>query len=95
MSNISVPGFGDGVNRPMTGIRGAGYPGTAAGGQRGQFDPMNQNSAGLRSVASPGIDSKREETPEEKIKIMEKKVDQFCSFGIFDALIILYCYDNR
>ena len=65
--------MGDGVSRPMTGIRGAGYPGTASG-QRGNFDPLNQGSAGSRSAISPGLDTKREESPEEKIKIMEKKV---------------------
>jgi len=34
----------------MTGIRGAGYPGTAAGG-RGLFDPLNQAA---RGTGSPG-----------------------------------------
>ena len=75
-----LTGFGqDGVSRPMTGIRGAGYPGTAAGGRPGggvAFDPLNQAGPG-RSVNSPGIDGKREESPEEKIKLMEKKVNVF------------------
>ena len=34
-------GMGDNLNRPMTGIRGAGFPGTSAG-NRGLFDPLNQ-----------------------------------------------------
>ena len=70
----------DGVNRPMTGIRGAGYPGTAAGSgsasRRGVFDPLNQAVKSAGSGGSPaGLDnSKREETPEDKIKSLEKKV---------------------
>ena len=64
--------MGDGVSRPMTGIRGAGYPGTASAGQRGTFDPLNQ-AAAARGVVSPGFEAKKEETPEEKIKAMEKK----------------------
>ena len=68
----------DGVSRPMTGIRGAGYPGTAAGQRVGKsagganFDPLNQSAT--RTVGSPGIDARREETPEDKIKKLEKKV---------------------
>ena len=62
--------MGDNLNRPMTGIRGAGYPGTAAGG-RGLFDPLNQAS---RGTGSPGFEARKEETPEDKIKGLEKKV---------------------
>ena len=70
-------GMNDGVNRPMTGIRGAGY--TAAGGsanRRGVFDPLNQAVKSAGSGGSPaGLDnSRREETPEDKIKSLEKKV---------------------
>ncbi len=72
-----MTGAADGVSRPMTGIRGAGYPGTAAGGtsagRRGvSFDPLNQ--AAQRSDGSPGLDAGREQTPEDKIKALEKKV---------------------
>ena len=43
MGGRPITGMADGVNRPMTGIRGAGYPGTAgAGGRGGAFDPLNQ-----------------------------------------------------
>ena len=67
--------MGDGVSRPMTGIRGAGYPGTASAGQRGgAFDPLNQAASAGGSTVSPGFEAKKEETPEEKIKAMEKKV---------------------
>ena len=71
----------DGVNRPMTGIRGAGYPGTAAAGgsanRRGVFDPLNQAVKSAGSGGSPaGLDnSRRDETPEDKIKSLEKKVN--------------------
>ena len=58
----------------MTGIRGAGYPGTAAGA-RGpaavMFDPMNQ---ARQTSASAGLERQLEETPEDKIKGMERKV---------------------
>jgi intraflagellar transport protein 88 len=71
-----MTGGQDGVSRPMTGIRGAGYPGTAAAssaGRRGaNFDPLNQ--AAQRNESSPGLDAGREQTPEDKIKALEKKV---------------------
>ena len=84
---FSNEGMADGVNRPMTGIRGAGYPGTAAGGgsasRRGVFDPLNQAVKSAGSGGSPaGLDnSKREETPEDKIKALEKKVCLFRKAG--------------
>ena len=86
--NFSNEGMADGVNRPMTGIRGAGYPGTAAGGgsasRRGVFDPLNQAVKSAGSGGSPaGLDnSKREETPEDKIKALEKKVRTFRKVGL-------------
>ena len=85
---FSDEGMTDGVNRPMTGIRGAGYPGTAAGGgsasRRGVFDPLNQAVKSAGSGGSPaGLDnSKREETPEDKIKALEKKVKTFRKVGL-------------
>ena len=89
----------DGVNRPMTGIRGAGYPGTAAGSgsasRRGGFDPLNQAVKSAGSGGSPaGLDnSKREETPEDKIKSLEKKV--FFVYKQHDFCIkISHVYNN-
>ena len=85
---FSNEGMTDGVNRPMTGIRGVGYPGTAAGGgsasRRGVFDPLNQAVKSAGSGGSPaGLDnSKREETPEDKIKALEKKVKTFRKVGL-------------
>ena len=56
----------------MTGIRGAGYPGTAQGA-RGVFDPMNQAN---KVSTSAGLERQTDETPEEKIKSMEKRVNE-------------------
>ncbi len=70
-----VTGMADGVNRPMTGIRGAGFPGTASGSRSsGLFDPLNQ--AARARGGSPGLDSRKEETSEDKIKNLEKKVNE-------------------
>lgn len=63
----------DGPARPMTGIRGAGYPGTAQGARNTvMFDPMNQ--AG-KAAATATLERNIEETPEDKIKAMERKVN--------------------
>ena len=84
------------MNRPMTGIRGAGYtgagPGTVAGGRKGLFDPLNSSAGGKSlaggSVGSPaGLDgsagTRREETPEDKIKALEKKINQLIEESCF------------
>lgn len=74
--------MGDGVNRPMTGIRGAGFPGTASGSRSSAvFDPLNQ--AARARGGSPGLDAKREETPEDKIKNLEKKVNELIEESCF------------
>ena len=69
----------DGVSRPMTGIRGAGYSSIAGARPGTTFDPLNQATAtsATGSRASPGglEAAKKEETPEEKIKAFEKKVN--------------------
>ena len=67
-------GISEGPARPMTGIRGVGYPGTAQGARPGavMFDPMNQ--ARQAGASSAGLDRALEETPEDKIKAMERKV---------------------
>jgi hypothetical protein len=62
----------------MTGIRGAGYPGTAQGRSAGGgvlFDPLNQ-AARTASSTSAGLEKKAEETPEEKIKSLERRVTE-------------------
>ena len=63
---------GEGPARPMTGIRGAGYPGTAGGARGATFDPMNQ---ARQMTSSAGLERQLEETPEDKIKAMERKVN--------------------
>ena len=74
--------MGDGVNRPMTGIRGAGFPGTASGSRSAAlFDPLNQAARGRGG--SPGLDARREETPEDKIKNLEKKVNELIEESCF------------
>jgi intraflagellar transport protein 88 len=63
----------------MTGIRGAGYPGTASGRGTstagGLFDPLNQ-AARAAATSSAGLEKKAEESPEERIKSMERKVTE-------------------
>jgi intraflagellar transport protein 88 len=80
VSSLGRPttGLTDGPARPMTGIRGAGYPGTASGRTAtagGLFDPLNQ-AARAASTSSSGLEKKAEETPEEKIKSLERKVTE-------------------
>ena len=84
-------GGGEGPARPMTGIRGAGYPGTAAGA-RGpaavMFDPMNQ---ARQTSASAGLERQLEETPEDKIKGMERKVIHSLKNILYPSKIFIAC----
>ncbi|XP_048834730.1 intraflagellar transport protein 88 homolog isoform X2 [Brienomyrus brachyistius] len=58
----------DGVPRPMTAVRAAGYSSAMSRGST--FDPLGQSKG-----PAPPLESKTEDTPEEKIKILEKKVN--------------------
>ncbi|KAM8854965.1 intraflagellar transport protein 88 homolog isoform 1-T1 [Spinachia spinachia] len=58
----------DGAARPMTAVRPAGYTSSMTRGST--FDPLGQS----RGPAAP-LEAKNEDTPEEKIKILEKKVN--------------------
>ncbi|XP_076857925.1 intraflagellar transport protein 88 homolog isoform X2 [Brachyhypopomus gauderio] len=58
----------DGAARPMTAVRAAGYSSTFARGST--FDPLGQSRG-----PAPPLEAKSEDTPEEKIKILEKKVN--------------------
>lgn len=79
---FAISGMADGVNRPMTGIRGAGFPGTASGNRSSAlFDPLNQ--AARARGGSPGLDARREETQEDKIKNLEKKVNELIEESCF------------
>ncbi|XP_014598045.1 PREDICTED: intraflagellar transport protein 88 homolog isoform X3 [Polistes canadensis] len=53
--------------RPMTAVRGAGYT-----SNRQIFDPLNMSSS-IKGPAPP-LESNKEHTPEEKIKISERKI---------------------
>ncbi|XP_041663689.1 intraflagellar transport protein 88 homolog [Cheilinus undulatus] len=58
----------DGAARPMTAVRAAGYTSSLVRGSA--FDPLGQ----ARGPAPP-LEAKNEDTPEEKIKILERKVN--------------------
>ncbi|KAL8191003.1 UNVERIFIED_CONTAM: Intraflagellar transport protein 88 [Gekko kuhli] len=71
-TSISRPlatGYGDGVARPMTAVQAAGY--TKAASRGSAFDPLGQ----ARGPAPP-LEIKNEESPEGKIKQLEKKVNE-------------------
>ncbi|XP_061579063.1 intraflagellar transport protein 88 homolog [Cololabis saira] len=57
----------DGATRPMTAVRAAGYTSSLTRGSA--FDPLGQSRG-----PAPPLEVKNEDTPEEKIKILEKKV---------------------
>ncbi|MGH0135920.1 UNVERIFIED_CONTAM: hypothetical protein FKN15_061915 [Acipenser sinensis] len=61
--------FGDGVARPMTAVLAAGYSSAVIRGSA--FDPLGQSKG-----PAPPLEAKNEDTPEEKIKQLEKKVNQ-------------------
>ncbi|XP_036065716.1 intraflagellar transport protein 88 homolog isoform X2 [Oryzias melastigma] len=60
--------YSDGAPRPMTSIRAAGYSSTMMRGST--FDALGQHRG-----PAPPLEEKNEDTPEEKIKILEKRVN--------------------
>ncbi|KAM4731191.1 intraflagellar transport protein 88 homolog isoform 2-T2 [Anableps anableps] len=58
----------DGAARPMTAVRAAGYSSSLTRGST--FDPLGQSKG-----PAPPLEAKNEDTAEEKIKILEKKVN--------------------
>nr|XP_020474551.1 intraflagellar transport protein 88 homolog isoform X3 [Monopterus albus] len=58
----------DGTARPMTAVRAAGYTSSLTRGST--FDPLGQSRG-----PAPPLEAKNEDTPEEKIKILERKVN--------------------
>ncbi|XP_078699282.1 intraflagellar transport protein 88 homolog isoform X2 [Branchiostoma floridae x Branchiostoma belcheri] len=68
VSSMGRPTTGaqDGVARPMTAVRAAGYSSAPRGMQ---FDPLNQAKG-----PAPPLEAKAEDSPEEKVKQLEKKV---------------------
>uniref|UniRef100_A0A3Q2Z5A2 Intraflagellar transport 88 homolog n=1 Tax=Hippocampus comes TaxID=109280 RepID=A0A3Q2Z5A2_HIPCM len=60
--------LGDGATRPMSAVRAAGFTSSRARGS--SFDPLGQSRG-----PAPALEEKREDLPEEKIKLLEKKVN--------------------
>ncbi|XP_068184612.1 intraflagellar transport protein 88 homolog isoform X3 [Antennarius striatus] len=59
----------DGAARPMTAVRAAGYTSSMTRGST--FDPLGQSRG-----PAPPLEAKNENTPEEKVKLLEKKVNE-------------------
>ncbi|KAH9525201.1 Intraflagellar transport protein 88 [Bulinus truncatus] len=71
MGRPGAIGAADSQARPMTAVRAAGF--TSAGNRGGAgFDPFNQAGKG----PAPPLEAKPEESPEEKIRHLEKKVNE-------------------
>ncbi|XP_064596903.1 intraflagellar transport protein 88 homolog isoform X2 [Liolophura sinensis] len=78
LGRIGTAAGQDGTSRPMTAVRAAGY--TSAGAARGaNFDPMNQAAKG----PAPPLEQKPEDSPEEKIRHIEKKVNELIEESCF------------
>lgn len=75
MGRLTTGQAGGEMARPMTAVRAAGY--TSAGHRGGGFDPLNQ------SGPAPPLEPKPEDTPEEKIKQLEKKVNELIEESCF------------
>ncbi|XP_061648469.1 intraflagellar transport protein 88 homolog isoform X1 [Phyllopteryx taeniolatus] len=58
----------DGASRPMSAVRAAGFTSSRACGSA--FDPLGQSRG-----PAPALEEKKEDLPEEKIKLLEKKVN--------------------
>ncbi|XP_013385188.1 intraflagellar transport protein 88 homolog isoform X2 [Lingula anatina] len=71
-----MTGAQDGAARPMTAVRAAGYSSFSKGAG---FDPMNQAQA----QSGAQLETKPEDTPEEKIKQLEKKVNELIEESCF------------
>ncbi|KAK3096733.1 hypothetical protein FSP39_002774 [Pinctada imbricata] len=71
----AVPGGGADMARPMTAVRAAGY--TSAGNRGAGFDPLNQ------AGPAPPLEPKPEDSPEEKIRQLEKKVNELIEESCF------------
>ncbi|XP_076466664.1 intraflagellar transport protein 88 homolog isoform X2 [Babylonia areolata] len=67
---------GDSGPRPMTAVKAVGFSST---GNRGVFDPMNQTNKG----PAPPLEPKPEDSPEEKIRQLEKKVNELIEESCF------------
>ncbi|XP_063069811.1 intraflagellar transport protein 88 homolog isoform X2 [Engraulis encrasicolus] len=68
MGRLMTGAVQDGAARPMTAVRAAGY--TSAMTRGSTFDPLGQSKG-----PAPPLEAKIEDSPEEKIKILEKRVN--------------------
>ncbi|XP_061143593.1 intraflagellar transport protein 88 homolog isoform X1 [Syngnathus typhle] len=71
-SSIGRPMTGtvlDGASRPMSAVRAAGFTSSQTRGSA--FDPLGQSRG-----SAPALEKKKEDLPEEKIKLLEKKVNE-------------------
>ncbi|CAG2228978.1 IFT88 [Mytilus edulis] len=75
MGRLTTGQAGGEMARPMTAVRAAGY--TSFGNRGAGFDPLNQ------SGPAPPLEPKPEDTPEEKIKQLEKKVNELIEESCF------------
>ncbi|XP_033740062.1 intraflagellar transport protein 88 homolog isoform X5 [Pecten maximus] len=73
----AVAAGGTDMARPMTAVRAAGY--TSVGNRGAGFDPMNQGNKG----PAPPLEPKPEDSPEEKIRQLEKKVNTLIEESCF------------
>lgn len=78
-SGRSTASSQDGLARPMTAVRGAGFT-SGHRGQTGVFDPLNQ----ARTAVSP-LQMRDENSPEERLKQMERKVTELMEDSCFAA----------
>ena len=69
----------DGATRPMTAVQAVGF--TSHGNRGVGFDPMGQANKG----PAPALEQKNEDSPEEKIKQLEKKVNELIEESCFAA----------
>lgn len=74
-TGIQIGAVGSGDARPMTAVRAAGYTAYGGGGAGvvgggSNFDPMRQKDRG----PAPPLEKSLDESPEEKIRLKEKKV---------------------
>ena len=57
------------------------------------FDPLNQAARG--ASGSPGLDGRKEETPEDKIKVLEKKVNELIEESCFAGNVNKLCNQTQ
>ncbi|XP_033615829.1 intraflagellar transport protein 88 homolog isoform X2 [Fukomys damarensis] len=69
MGRLMTGALQDGISRPMTAVRAAGFTKAALRGSA--FDPLGQSRG-----PAPPLETKNENSPEEKIRQLEKKINE-------------------